>query len=210
MEKWILLSDFLADKSKYNKLTKLFIDYNPDKKIVHLSKKETGCKEDQTATTELSLGWHAIKYKRTCYLISHQATKFQLCLYGDIGHHFGCKLINNYSKLLYSSKDLKSVGTSLTESFYKELPKHIKILDSKRPYWIPEISLDFDDENYYEIKTIWEGFIHPWMLYCSSGNEYEGCFPLRPCVKLPFNTYVNVGDTYYNGKTPERALKIKI
>ena len=30
MEKWILLSDFLSDKARYDKLTKLFIDYKPD------------------------------------------------------------------------------------------------------------------------------------------------------------------------------------
>lgn len=209
MGKWILLSDFLRDKTRYNKLTQLFVDYNPDCKKIVFPMEKTGCKSNQIATTETNLSWYAIKgSEQTCYLISAQSTAFKLGLYGDKGFRNGTDIIKEYTESLYSCVDMKAKGISITESFFEKLPKHIKMLNDR--YWIPERSYDSDDEMYYEIKTIWEGIIRPYMLDCSSGNQYEGCYSLRPCIQLSCSTLINIEDSYFNGKTPERALKIKI
>lgn len=209
MEKWILLSDFLSDTARDNKLTQLFVDYKPDYNKIAFPMEKTGWKSNQVATTETNLSWYAVKGSgQTCYLISAQSTTFKLGLRGEKGFHNGTTLIKEYTELLYSCDNLKAKGISITKSFFDRLPKHIKSLNDR--YWIPEVNYDSDEEMYYEIKTIWEGIIQPHMLYCSSGNQYKGCHSLRPCIHLPRNTLINIGDHYYNGKTPERALKIKI
>lgn len=206
MEKWVSLAEFLSDKPKS---TPLFVDYQPDCKKVSFELEKTGWNMDQITTTETNLGWYVIKGRgKTCYLISVQPTKFKLGLYGERGFRNGTNLIEEYTEMLYSCNDIKAKGISITESFFERLPKHIKSLKDR--YWIPERNYDSDDEIYYEIKTIWEGIIRPYMLHCSSGNNYSGCQSLRPCVRLPINTLVNIGDRYYNGKTLEKALKIKI
>jgi len=208
MEKWILLSEFLSDKARYDKLTQLFIDYKPDYNKMDFSIEKTGT-ANEIATTETELSWYADKGSgKTCYLISAQSTTFKLGLYGDRGFRNGIDVIKEYAELLYSCVDMKAKGIGITESFFEKLPKHIKSLNDR--YWIPESSFDSDDEMYYEIKTIWEGIIRPDMLFCSSGNRYKGCHSLRPFVRLSGSTLINIGDRYFNGTTPERALKIKI
>ena len=209
MEQWILLSEFLSDNARYNKLTQLFVDYRPDSNKIVFSTEKTGFKSNQVATTEKNLSWYAVKGSgQTCYLISAQATSFKLGLYGEKGFRNGMDIIKEYIELLYSCVDMKAKGIGITESFFEKLPKHIKSLNDR--YWIPERSYDSDDEMYYEIKTIWEGIIRPYMLDCSSGNQYEGSHSLRPCIQLSSSTLINIGDRYFNGKTPERAFKIKI
>lgn len=214
MEKWILLGDFLSDKLRYEELTKLFVDYRPDCEKITFDGLESGAtgnifRYDQIATTENDLGWHVVKGRgKTCYAISAKLPKFHLCLCGNDGFDNGTTLITKYVEALYGCKEMKAKGIGITKSFFKRLPKYIKELKGK--YWIPERQYDSDDCTYYEICTIDNGKFDSDMVACSSGNRYSSSNAIRPCVRLSSNTLVNIGDNYYDGSTPERALRIKI
>ncbi len=202
MEKFIPLRKLLEKPKKYGitDAEKLYIEYVPDINIAILDAASTGYNEKQIIKTATYLNWHPIMHRGMPYLVSKEGVH-RLFVGGAKATVKAGKLLLEKGKELYSNSSIGAEGSFMTASLTLSLPDWLK--DIKQEYLLASepafeggyFSLEYMDK-YMELRTF------------DSSNIKS--FPLRPCVKLKKDTMVNVGSTFYNGSTPERAIRLSL
>ena len=187
----------------------------------------------QEVETEGDLGgWHIFILGKNKYiLMSHRATESKLGLGGEIGYENASQVLSDYGRMLYSSHQLNLEGSSINSKIIRRLSYWLKVNDEEmKRYWSEETYVVGDEkekssemeydvgcmrklfrdslpDGYYETfdDSITLHRINSWI---SDNDEYEEN-SFRPVVVLNHNIAIMVGDEYYDGSTPERALRIR-
>jgi hypothetical protein len=231
MANWVslkkLLSEAATDATKREEMSRLYIAYQPDGGKYTFPSKETGEEDNQVAKAERNLGgWHPFVTKEgEVFLISHEATEFNLRLLGKPGYDNEPRLLQEYGEI-YGSKALEAKGEALTEEKYEELSSYLRHT-CQRSYWLASNSIFLVKTHIcFKAYFVYNGIKYVRNLYeldddgtyqyhCDDINyrcdevKYRCLCAIRPVVQLPSNILVDMGNKFYDGTTNEQALKIK-
>lgn len=208
---------------KMEAMEKLYIGYVPDIGTMSFPSEKTGIEENdkklyqlkedgaQDAETEVNLGWHlSITNRGQLIAVAHDTTKFELTLRGKIGWENGVELMQEYGDRCYSSAVLQAKGICLTKERYEGLSDWLKAT-TKFYHWLAErVRTESYSLKYFYLFGAYGSRVDTnWMFISDNDSEYHS-FPVRPAAYLSLDTLLDMGDKYYDGSSPERAIKMRV
>lgn len=201
------LLELLKSKETSYDIMGRYVDFTPSKSEVTFVKSDTGVEKTQLFQTEENFGWQVyIASSAKIYLIADKVTSYKISLNGMEGYHNIGKILKNHNEALYSQYDLNIEGEAMTLEFFKTLPDNFKNISE------PYLLVGTNDIN--GIKGIWfanRDIPEFKPLYHRSGNtSFLFECAIRPMVKLPLNTMIDIRDAHRRGKDQKSAMKISI
>lgn len=189
-----------------------YINYQPEVKSISLTYKETGIITAQAFKTEnLYYQFACIDESQNFLITSSAETKSEIMFDGKIHQKRCIKTLHKLCNKIYSNRKLGATAYCMRLDEFEKLHPTLK---NAYTYWLASMSVEVKDE---KTSYDWEGLyiarkdaIYAGRLYCieqfTSETESKS---VRPIIMLPSNILVNIEDPYFDGSTPERALKIK-
>ena len=206
-----LLKDSMQQRDR---IERLYVDYVPDKGTMSFSKERTGViwqESEKVAETETDLGWHlSLTNRNQLIVVAHKATEFELTLRGKIGWENGVELMQEYGEKCYSNSRLEAKGICLTKERFEDLSAWLQ-LTAKSTYWLAERiqKLHGSCAEFLKMFYVSGDAVNGYYLYSSSGGMNSPCYAMRVGAYLSLDTLL-LEDSYYNGSSPYRAIKMRV
>ncbi len=225
MSKFVRIEELFNNPNRWENPEQLFIQYLPDESEYVFKASETGTESDQKMVTEDLGGWHPILRDgieagtKHVDLISHEATKFQLTLKGEIGWYNSAELVDDALRKCYSSsgrmeeKPCTKVcgrGCQMSKPLFNNLSDWLKAT-TQNSYYLGgqekcKPRCEYADTEYY-LLVVKNGIVYRHELYSKSSGENSSTYAIRTHIVLPGIAFVDVENDEYDGTTPEKALR---
>lgn len=220
MAQWESAVELLQSTIPGQAMEKLYVNYVPDEGTISAPKGMTGIDEreiklfnlkrdgEQVLRTEADLGWHITKTNRGQLItVAHNATKSKLALRGRLGWENGVELLQRYGTSCYSNIRLQARGICLNKERFEDLSEWLKAT-ANGSYWLSDKSIGKQDGELLSIFRVDDGVvgrhIMSWMLECTVR------LAMRPGAYLSQDTLLDMGNVYYDGSSPARAIRMRI
>lgn len=220
MAQWESAVELLQDLKQREAIEKLYVNYVPDEGTINALTEKTGIENEdirffrmkddgeQVLKTEADLDWHlSITNRGQLLTISRNATKSKLILRGRLGWENGVELLQRYGTSCYSNIRLQAGGICLNKERFEDLSEWLKAT-ANGSYWLSDKSIGKQDGELLSIFRVDDGVvgrhIMSWMLECTVH------LAMRPGAYLSQDTLLDMGDKFFDGSTPARAIKMRL
>lgn len=221
MEQWESAVEMLRDPAQREATEKLYVGYETYSTETSVSKEEAGIEEDdirffsmkddgeQILRTETDLGWHITKTNREQLLaVAHNATKSKLILRGKLGWRNGVELLQRYGTSCYSNIRLQTRGICLNKERFEDLSSWLKAT-TEASYWLADKSGGRQDDELLSALRVDNGVVGKHIMSWVD-VECTVHLAIRPGAYLSQDTLLDMGDKYYDGSSPERAIRMRL